>query len=144
MEENPMTDTIPARILTSFENRMVTRAKVEIPGAAGGLREALDFDPIELCHDQEVMIVMRARVKKVRFDEIKESDCLARVHVLEPLEGETAFADDGLERVIEEFLRGQSNRIKVARMRAAGLEPLFDEDGNPLEPAEPEPEAEGE
>ncbi len=131
-----MTDTMPAKILSSFEGRMVTRAKIEIPGAAGGLREALDFDPIEFCHDQEITLVMRVRVKRVRFDELKESDCLARVHVLEPLEGETAFADDALERVIDEYLRGQSNRIKVARMRAAGLEPLFDEDGNPLEPAE--------
>lgn len=126
---------IAAKRLTPFEGRDVTRCRVEIPGAAGGLREALDFDPKEIGHDEEVCLVMRLRCKKVRFDEIKDSDCLARVHVLEPIEGEASFVE---ERVIEAAIAAQKDRIKLAQEQEGGITRIFNEDGSPNLAAEDE------
>ena len=119
--------SIASKRLTRFEGRDVTRCRVEIPGAAGGLRDALDFDPLEIGHDEEVTLVMRLRCKKVRFDEIKDSDCLARVHVLEPIEGEATFVE---EAVVEQALADQKRRVREAQQGEAGL--IFDEDGEPF------------
>lgn len=120
---------IAAKRLTPFEGRDVTRCRVEIPGAAGGLRDALDFDPVEIGHDEEVCIVMKLRCRKVRFDEIKDSDCLARVHVLEPIEGEASFVE---EAVVEEAIRKQKDRIKLNQEAEGGISRIFDEDGKPF------------
>ena len=135
---------IAAKRLTPFEGRDVTRCRVEIPSAAGGLRDALDFDPMEIAHDEEVCLVLKLRCKKVRFDEIKDSDCLARVHVLETIEGEATFVE---EAVVAEALRAQKERIKKAQEEEGGIRRIFDEDGSPAaadgeEPFGHEPEAE--
>lgn len=84
-----MTDRVAspadASVLTPFEDDLVTAAGIEIPGAGGGLRDALKFDPVELHIDQEVYIVFHLKTAKIRFDPRKDEDHegeLQRVHVM--------------------------------------------------------------
>jgi len=105
--------------LTAFEGREVASAKIEIPNAAGGLREAMKFEPREWQHDEEFTIVMKVRVRKVRFDEIKDTNALTRIHVLDALEA--AFIDD---ESVEAALIDQRERIQRAKEEEAGVQRL--------------------
>lgn len=87
--------------LEPFEGVPVLRAAIEIPSIAGGLREAMKFDPVQLHHDDEGYLALRFRVKKVRFDPVKDVEGLARVHVLEAVE--VSFVEE--ETVRDEMAR---------------------------------------
>lgn len=125
------TDTV----LAQFEGNDVMAARIEIPGAAGGLRDAMEFDAIELHLGDEVYVAIHCRTKKVRFDpESKEHpERLVRVHVLEALTA--AFIDDEL---VGEQLRTHKLRVAKQREEAAGvqqLEDALDDDVPAIEPA---------
>lgn len=132
-----MSETTAPAVLSAFEGRLVTRSRIEIPGAAGGLRDALDVEPVEVAIDEIKTLVLRVRCKKVRFDEIKDSDCLARVQIFEPLPGEAAFAEGEYETAANLYISGQAERIRRAQERRAGVLSLLDgeagdEDGEPF------------
>jgi hypothetical protein len=115
-----LVDALIPKELRPFEHRDVIASKIEIPGAAGGLRDAMQVEPVQLGHDEEVVLVMKCRVKKVRFDEVKDGEgTLVRVHVLEPLANETAFID---EEFVRDHMAEYRDRIRRARERAAGIE----------------------
>lgn len=126
------------RTLTPFEDRETVQAKIEIPGAAGGLREAMQFDPVELHQGEKVFILMECTVGKIRFDPVKDGGVDAgvnyRVHVLSADMAtlvESSFAQGHLD--------AQRDRIKRARDRAAGILSMFDNN----EDDEADDEAEG-
>lgn len=96
--------------LSPFEGRPVIRAAIEIPSAAGGLREAMKFEPVEFHHEEEVYVVLRCTVAKVRFDPIKDTDSLARIHVFA---AEEATFVDG--EIVAEHLAAQRARLDAAR-----------------------------
>lgn len=77
--------------LGEFEGRRVIGVGVEMPGAAGGLRDALTVDPIVKHGGDIVYLAMKTKVKKVRFepvfDEASDEMMWRRVHVLDVLEG---------------------------------------------------------
>lgn len=97
--------------LEPFEGIDVLSAGVEMPNAAGGLREALDLAPRELHHGEEGYMVLHWKVRKVRFDPVKDEDGLQRVHVLDV--DQAAFTDD--ERVIK---RLAEQATEISRRRA--------------------------
>ena len=68
--------------LTPFEGRQVIRTGVEMPGASGGLNAALAVDAMELHHGDTVVLAIEATVAKLRFDPIKDTEAVQRVHVL--------------------------------------------------------------
>lgn len=116
--------------LGTFEGVPVLRAAIEIPNAAGGLREAMQFEPRAFAHDEEGTIVLRFRTKKVRFDEIKDKNDpdrllgLVRVHVLDALEA-TFIEDEAVDRALAE----QRDRIERAKEAAAGTQRIpFDDE----------------
>lgn len=113
-----ITTAVLARELTPFEGRSVTRSRIEIPGAAGGLQDALDVEPVELHHGEERFLLMKVETVKVRHDPIKDSDSLARVHVLKPVAGMSTFVD---ATIAEKMLNEEVDRIRVAREEAAGV-----------------------
>lgn len=100
----------PVGTLPPFEGRDVIRAAVEMPNAAGGLRDAMEFEPRTLHHREEGYIVVHFSVRKVRFDPIKDTEGLARVHVLDV--DEAAFIDGD---VVESALAAQRERISALR-----------------------------
>lgn len=102
--------------LSPFENKSVRSVGVEIPNAAGGLREAMKLDPVEMHHGDKVFIVLECDVTKVRFDPVSDdSDDLKRVHVLNA--AAATIVDEGLVR---EHLDNQAARIEEAKRRSAG------------------------
>lgn len=119
------TETKP---LEPFEGLDVVAAKIEIADAAGGLREALAVDPVELHFGDEVHIVLHCRVKKVRFDPVDAKtakrageDALVRVHVFETIEAAFIDADQ-----VAEHVRENVDRVRREVERLAGVQRLDD------------------
>lgn len=110
-----MTDT-----LTPFEDKEVVEAAIEIPNAAGGLRDAMEIDPQEFHHGERRTIVLDCVVKKVRFDEVKKNeDRLVRVHVFS---AESATFID--RSVVEDALSEQAEKIARYREAEKGVQRL--------------------
>lgn len=122
-----MTDTPSPVALTPFEGSAVRKVGIEIPGAAGGLREALKFEPVELHKGETVYVVLECTVAKVRFDPTDKDDLLesdwTRVHVLDT---ESAALVDG--NVVAEHLAEQKRRLQRAKEAAQGIDPLANGD----------------
>ncbi len=102
--------------LSSFEGLPVRQVGIEIPGAAGGLREAMKIDPAEFHHGDRVYVVLACDVQKVRFDPIDRAEPdgdQRRVHV---------FGVDTATIVEEELVRAhldaQRERIDKANAQA--------------------------
>lgn len=116
--------TTETSALHAFEGTDVVAASIEIPDAAGGLRDALAVDPVELHHGDEGIVALRWRVKKVRFDPAKgkgNEGKLARVHVFETLEA--AFIDDDQ---LDKHIRADADRVKREVERLQGIQRLDD------------------
>lgn len=127
-----MTDMAEALVdkshLQPFENKPVVKAAIEIPGAAGGLQEAMKFDPVELHQGEEVHVVLRCTVAKVRFEPIDKEEPSGAQSRVQILRAEEATLVDG--DVVEEHLTIQRLRIQKAKDDAAGIQGLpFHGDG---------------
>lgn len=111
-----MAKTIPPKAaLTPFEGLPVLASAIEIPGAGGGLRDAMQVDPVELHFGQEVFVVIRGTVAKVGHEGIKDADAFRRVHVLRV--EEAAIVDRSL---VEAHMQAQAAKIKEAKAAAEG------------------------
>lgn len=93
--------------LADFEGVAVSTASVEIRNAAGGLQDALKVSPESWHHGDEMTIVLRCSVTKIRFDPIKDSEALARVHVLTA--SDATVIDSA---AVEDALDDQARRIE--------------------------------
>jgi len=96
--------------LGDFEGDAVESVGIEIPSAAGGLRDALAIDPIVMHKDDESMVLLRCKVQKIRHDPVKDSDGWRRVHILETTSATIVDGD-----VFEEALAAQAERIEKAK-----------------------------
>lgn len=126
--------------LTPFEGDEVIAAGIEIPGAAGGLREAMQVEPIEIHKGDEVYVVLRCSLSKVRHDPIKDTKAWRRVHILETVEA--AIVDPA---VVKDYLATQTARIKAAKDALEGKQRLVGHDGDDsqVNPAAAPPPADG-
>jgi hypothetical protein len=124
-----MSDALPATpTLSDFEGAPVEEAGIEIPGAAGGLRDAMKIAPQEFHKGEKVYVVLECRVGKVRFDPIDKDDLdgpQRRVHI---------FAVDGATMVDGDLVRSQladqAERIRLAKESEAGIQRLpYDDEG---------------
>lgn len=104
--------------LADFEGSPVRQSGIEIPGAAGGLRDPMKIDPRAFHKGEKVYVVLECLVDKVRFDPI-DKDAPAgdqrRVHVFS-VEGATIV--DG--ELVEEHLAAQRAKIERAKDAAKG------------------------
>lgn len=105
--------------LGSFEGADVLGVGIEIPSAAGGLRDALKIDPLVMHRGEERLVLLRTTVGKIRFDPVKDTKGVTRVHVLDTSE---AVIVDG--EVYEQALVAQREKIEQARQDAIGKGPL--------------------
>lgn len=102
-----MTDTLPA-----FEGHAVRRAGIEIPNAAGGLREAMKIDPQVIRQGERRFVVLEVVCQKVRHEPIdaeQPGGDQSRVHVLSAQAA--TFVDEDLVR---DHLDAQKARIALA------------------------------
>lgn len=105
--------------LTDFEGLAVRQVGIEIPGAAGGLRDPLRIDPQEWHKGDRLYVVMELQVAKVRFDSIDKDDPAGdqrRVHITDVIG--TAIVD---RELVAEALAEQKRRVELAKEAAAGV-----------------------
>lgn len=117
-----------------FEGKEVTGVQVAISNTGDGLSDAMTVDTVELHHGDTVYVVLECTVNKVRFDPIKDSKALTRVHMLKA--GDATIID---EQFVRDALDEQVTRIEAAQ----GVHRMFGPDGEPTGEAGGEPEGEG-
>lgn len=117
--------TVPVS-LSDFEGLLVTEAGVEIPGAAGGLREAMKVDPIEFHQGESGVLALSWECVKVRFEPVAKAEpdgAQRRVHIFRVTGAAFTDADQALSDIAS-----QAERIALAKEAAAGVTRLeFDE-----------------
>lgn len=100
-------------VLSDFEGKAVRQAGLEIPSAAGGLREALAIAPQEFHQGDTVFVVFELVTQKVRFDPINKNapdEDQRRVHVFTVKNA--TFVD---EQIVRAQLDEQSRLAAEAR-----------------------------
>lgn len=105
--------------LSEFEGLTVAEVGVEIPNAAGGLQDAMKFDPVEWHQGDEHFIVLRCGVKKIRHEPIEKDDFdgpQRRVHVLHV---ETAAPIEA--KHVQKQLSAYQERIEKAKEDVLGV-----------------------
>lgn len=113
--------------LSAFEGLPVVAVGVEMPSAAGGLQEAMKFDPVEWHHGDEQYVVLRTTVKKVRHEPVDKEEFdgdQRRVHVLHVEEAFPIDAD-----AVEDYVTTQRERIKKLKDEAKGVQSFEFGDG---------------
>jgi hypothetical protein len=106
-------------VLSEFDGKKVLSTSIAITGAGDGLSKAMAIEPQEMHHGQTVIVVSECVVNKVRFDPIKDTDGLQRVHVLRA--GTSTIMDGD---VVREALRIQKAKIDTAAALAEGKRKL--------------------
>lgn len=109
-------------VLSEFEGLDVTEVGVEIPNAAGGLQEAMRFDPVEWHQGQEHYIVLRGVVTKIRHEPVERDEPdgeQRRVHVLSVKEAFPIKAD-----AVSDYVTTQRERIKKLKDELEGTPAL--------------------
>lgn len=103
--------------LGTFEGKQVLTASVEMPNAAGGLREPMQFDPKVIHHEDEGYLVLKYKARRVGFKPIPNTQALNRVVTLDITEG--TFADEG---DVAALLDAQRARVAEGKARAEAAE----------------------
>lgn len=112
------TALLPRR-LHPFEGRDVVATTVAITAAGDGLSESMSVDPSELELGQRVNVVLQCEVTKIRYEELKDTGVLRRVHILRA--GLATIVDDEL---VQGALLMQAEKLREARELAAGIQHL--------------------
>jgi len=124
-------ETAPASALGEFEGLPVLAVGIELPGAAGGLRDPLRVDPLILHGGEQAFATFELVTNKVRFDPVKVDDALigwARVHVM-GVENATFVAEDLVRDQLDEMSRRVAERKEAeeaAKRRETGNVSLDD------------------
>lgn len=113
--------------LSEFEGSPVVAVGVEMPRAAGGLQEAMKFQPVEWHKGDEQFVVLRGTVGKIRFDlmdkEEPDGDQM-RVHVLDVHEAFPISAE-----YVADYVTQKREQVRKAKEEAEGVMSLpLDED----------------
>lgn len=126
----PTTDERPA--LSQFEGHDVLRSAIKIPNAGGGLRDALKVAPVKLEYGEEVLLVVRAKVRKVDHAPFeKDSDELVREHVLDAIDVALLQDDTDIKKAAV-MLERNHDRVQKALDSMEGqlrLDETDDDDG---------------
>lgn len=119
--------------LNAYEGRDVLQATIRVTNAGDGLSTALGIDPVEYRIGQTVYVVLECEVARVQFDELKDTDCLVRVHTLRAGTGTIVDAE-----LVADVLSTQKEKNRKARDEADGVHELEFGDGDQPdgEPAE--------
>lgn len=115
-----------AQPLADFEGKAVRQAAVEMPGAAGGLRDAMKMAPQEFHQGDKVFVAIEGTIGKVRFEPIDRDDPAGdqrRVHVI-VVEGAT-FVD---ESVVAGHIAKMQEAIARKKEQSEGISRLPTDD----------------
>lgn len=109
--------------LTPFEGQDVVSVSLILTKLGDGLSDAVAIDASEYHHGDRIKVLVDAEVSKVRFDPIKDTDVLSRVHIAA---ADTAVIVDpaAVEAILEK------HRAALDELRG---QPQIDFDGVPDE-----------
>lgn len=125
--------------LTPFEGRMVISSGIEMPGASGGLNAALAVDAMELHHGDTVVLAIEATVAKLRFDPVKDTDAVQRVHVLK-VTNATRIDPGTVAAALEEQKRRSDEAKGVVQLAYTDDDPADDDpDPDVEQPSDSDP-----
>lgn len=96
--------------LSKFEGKDVASVKAAIRNTGDGLSQSMSTDKVELHHGARVYVVLECLVDKVRFDPIKDSEQLDRVHMMKALDA--TIVDDEL---VADLMEAQVERNEQAQ-----------------------------
>ncbi len=105
--------------LSSFDGRDVLNAAIAVTNAGDGLSAAMSVDPRELHVGEKVYLLIEAEVAKVRFEAIKDTEALSRVHVLRAGTAtfmEPADALDAITTMADRVLKAKEAERGIARL----------------------------
>lgn len=131
----PKTDTAELihADLTDFEGLPVRQVGIEVPGVAGGLRDAIKIDPQEFHQGDEGYLTLRWKVGKVRFEPIDKEDPAGdqrRVHVFNVLSAAIVDGEQPAATALEDQKRRIEEAAGIARLDFEGeAKKLEHEDG---------------
>lgn len=109
--------------LTPFDGLDVLRTTISVTNAGDGLSDSMKVDPQEFHHGDRVYVVLECEVAKVRFDPVKDTDALTRVHVLRAGNATIVEAD-----LVKPMVDAMADRIQRAKEDEAGIARLFDDE----------------
>lgn len=109
--------------LEPFEGAEVIGAGIQVTKAGDGLSEALGIEPQAFHLGERLYVVLEVEVAKIRYEEVKDTSALRRLHTLEA-KGAT-FVDASL---VSDLVDAQREAILKAKEAAAGIERLPFED----------------
>lgn len=115
--------------LQPFEGKPVLRSVVAITGAGDGLSQAMAIEPVEYHQGERVYVVLECTVDKVTFEPIDNTDPGGAQKRKHTFKAGTATVMDS--DVVRDAISEQAERITVAKEKAAGVERMLDNDGEP-------------
>jgi hypothetical protein len=121
--------------LKPIDGKAVIRSAIAVTNAGDGLSSAMKVNPQELHHGDTVFVVLECEVASVTFDPIDPQDLAGpqvRKHKLRA--GAATLVDGDLVR---SHIAAQKEVIDRAREKAAGVERMFEGDGEPTATAKP-------
>lgn len=119
--------------LPDFEGMPVRQAGAEVPGLAGGLRDAMKIDPEAYHQGTKVFIITEAVAQKTRFDPIDSEDPggdQRRVHVFKAAASMILAADDADD--LRSMMETHREKVRQAKEDEAGITRLFDKSADQL------------
>lgn len=126
MTEPAAAPPMTAQPLSDFEGLPVRQAGVEMPGAAGGLRDAMKVAPQEFHKGEKVWIAIEGTISKIRFDPVEKDNPAGdqkRIHVID-VEGAT-FVD---AEIVGEQIARMNERIQRQKEQDQGIARLPTDD----------------
>lgn len=111
--------------LGQFEGKDVLSTRLVLTNLGDGLSEAMETDPCVLHQDDEIYVIVKADVSKLRFDPVKGTDGVHRVQIAKA--SSATIADSAqVVKLIEDQERRNELRAEaeggVARLALDGLE----------------------
>ena len=110
-------------LLGEFDGKTVARTTIAITNAGDGLSEAMKIEPQLLHHGDKVYVLLECEVSKIRFDEVKDTGYLSRVHVLKA--GGAVIADASTAEQVKASIAAMTARIEAARDAEEGKRKMF-------------------
>lgn len=114
-----LAEALATTVIGEYDGCAIISTGIEIPGAAGGLRDPLKVAPFTGHKGQKVFVLLETTVDKIRFDPLKDTEAWRQVSILKT--DIATIVDEGFAK---SHLDAQREAIRLAEEEAAGIQRL--------------------